>query len=49
MIEVMLEKGEDVPESDAPEVVPHFYRLAHTLQSDHGAELIFEAAKGRTC
>jgi predicted RNase H-like HicB family nuclease len=36
LIDVMLEAGETIPESDAPEVVPRFNQLAHTLQ-DEGA------------
>lgn len=42
LIEVMLETGETVPESDAPEAVPRFNRLAHTLQDEGAAEPIFE-------
>jgi antitoxin HicB len=42
LIEVMLEKGEALPESDASEVVPRFNRLAHTLQDEGEAEPIFE-------
>ena len=42
MIEVMLERAEALPESDAAEVVPRFDRLAHTLQDEGGAEPIFE-------
>jgi antitoxin HicB len=42
LIEVMLEGGETVPESDAPEAVPRFDRLAHTLLDDDEAEPIFE-------
>ena len=42
LIEVMLENGETVPESDAPEVVPRFNRLAHTLRDEGDAEPIFE-------
>jgi antitoxin HicB len=42
LIEVILEKGETVPESDAPEVMPRFNRLAHTLQDEEDAEPIFE-------
>jgi antitoxin HicB len=33
-IEVMIEDGEDVPESDAPHVAPRFDMLAHTLRDD---------------
>src|SRR5712691_6655422 len=42
LIEIMREKGEAVPESDAPEAVPRFNRLAHTLQVEGEAEAIFE-------
>jgi antitoxin HicB len=42
LIEVMLENGERVPESDGPEVVPRFNRLAHTLRDEGAAEAIFE-------
>ncbi len=42
LIEVMLERGEPIPESDAPEAVPRFNRLAHTLQHEDRAEPIFE-------
>lgn len=42
LIEVMLERGEPIPESDAPEAVPRFNRLAHTLQHEDHAEPIFE-------
>ena len=42
LIEVMLERGEPIPESDAPEAVPRFNRLAHTLQHEAHAEPIFE-------
>ena len=42
LIEVMLERGEPIPESDAPEAVPRFNRLAHTPQHEAHAEPIFE-------
>jgi antitoxin HicB len=42
LIEVMLEKGEAIPESDALEAVPRFSRLAHTLQDEGVMEPIFE-------
>jgi predicted RNase H-like HicB family nuclease len=29
LIEVMIEKGEAIPESDTPEAVSRFYHLAH--------------------
>src|ERR1041385_5785725 len=34
LIEGMLEKGEEIPESDAPEAMPRFNHLAHTLQAE---------------
>ncbi len=42
LIEIMLEKEEPVPESDAAEAVSRFHRLAHTLQDEREAEPIFE-------
>jgi antitoxin HicB len=42
LIEAILEKGEPIPESDTPDAVPRFNHLAHTLQSEGGAEPIFE-------
>jgi antitoxin HicB len=42
LIEVMLEKGEAIPESDAPEAIPRFNHLAHTLQAEGEPEPIFE-------
>jgi antitoxin HicB len=42
LIEVMLEMGETIPESDAPEAIPRFNRLAHTLQDDDKAGPLFE-------
>jgi antitoxin HicB len=42
LIEVMLERGETVPESDGPEAVTRFDRLAHTLLDDDEADPIFE-------
>ena len=47
LIEVMLERGESVPESDAPEAMPRFDRLAHTLRDDDEAEPIFEQLSAR--
>ena len=47
LIEVMLEGGETVPESDSPEAVPRFDRLAHTLRHDDEAEPIFEQLSTR--
>jgi hypothetical protein len=40
MIEVMLENGDGVPESDTPQAASRFDRLAHTLRG--GAAPIFE-------
>jgi antitoxin HicB len=42
LIEVIRERGEAIPESDSPEAVPRFNRLAHTLQGEGDAEPIFE-------
>jgi antitoxin HicB len=42
LIEVMLERSEVLPDSDAAEVLPRFNRLAHTLQDESEAEPIFE-------
>ena len=47
LIEVMLELGESVPESDAPDVVPRFGQLAYTLRNDDEAEAIFEQLSAR--
>src|SRR5215510_11883610 len=51
LIEVMIENGEPVPESDTPEAMPRFRGLAHTLQEEGAAEPVFEqlsAAVGET-
>ena len=42
LIDVMLEMGEPIPESDAPEAVRRFNRLAHILQDENKAEPTFE-------
>jgi antitoxin HicB len=42
LIEVIVEQGEAIPESDGPEAVSRFDRLAHTLQDESEAEPIFE-------
>ncbi len=34
LIEVMLEQAEEVPDSDAPQVMPRFNRLARALQHE---------------
>jgi predicted RNase H-like HicB family nuclease len=41
-IEVLVEDGEQVPESDAPQTAPRFHRLAHTLRNEKEATPIFE-------
>src|SRR5215468_10495878 len=51
LIEVMLEMGETIPESDGADAVSRFDRLAHTLQDENTKEPIFEqlsAAVGET-
>ena len=40
-IEILIEDGEDVPESDAPHVAPRFDILANTLRDD-GARPVIE-------
>jgi antitoxin HicB len=47
LIEVMLERGENVPESDSPEAVGRFDRLAHALRSEGEAEPVFEQLTAR--
>jgi antitoxin HicB len=42
LIEIMLEKGKPVPESDMAEAAPRFHQLANTLQDEDEAEPIFE-------
>ena len=42
LIEVMIDQGEAIPESDSPEAVSRFDRLAHTLQEDGKPGPIFE-------
>jgi antitoxin HicB len=42
LLEVMLEQGERIPESDIPEAAGRFDRLAHALREDGEAEPIFE-------
>jgi antitoxin HicB len=41
-IETLIEDGEPVPESDAPQAIPRFDRLAHTLRTEKTATPIFE-------
>jgi hypothetical protein len=42
LIEAMLENGETIPESDAPDAIPRFNRLAHSLLDETATEPIFE-------
>jgi predicted RNase H-like HicB family nuclease len=42
LIDVMLEQGETMPESDAAEALPRFNRLADTMRNEGGAEPLFE-------
>ena len=42
LIEIMLEQGEAIPESDTVEALSRFNRLAHTLQDEGVTEPIFE-------
>jgi hypothetical protein len=42
LIEIMLEQGEAIPESDAVEALSRFNRLANTLQDEGVTEPIFE-------
>jgi predicted RNase H-like HicB family nuclease len=42
LIEIMREKGEAIPESDALEVLPRFNRLANILQDEDAMQPIFE-------
>jgi hypothetical protein len=46
LIEVMLEKGETVPQGDEPEAVMRFKRLAQILRDEGDAEPIFEQLSG---
>ena len=47
LIEVMIENGESIPESDALETLPRFNRLAHTLKEEGASEPIFEQLSAR--
>jgi predicted RNase H-like HicB family nuclease len=42
LIEVMIEKGEPIPESDARDALSRFNQLARTLQDEGAKEPIFE-------
>jgi antitoxin HicB len=42
LIEVMLEMGETIPESDAADAISRFNRLAQALQNEDAKEPIFE-------
>ena len=46
LIEVMLEHGDEVPESDTPQAAPRFDRLARTLRGND-ATPIFEQLTAR--
>lgn len=41
-IELLIQDGEGVPESDAPQATPRFDRLAHTLRPAKTTAPIFE-------
>ena len=47
LMEVMLEKGQPLPESDVQEASLRFGRLAHTLRNEGDAEPIFEQLSTR--
>jgi predicted RNase H-like HicB family nuclease len=42
LIQVMIEEGEAIPDSETPDLVPRFNHLARTLQDEGEAEPIFE-------
>jgi predicted RNase H-like HicB family nuclease len=42
LIEVMLDMGEALPESDAADAAPRFHRLADTMRNEGQAEPLFE-------
>lgn len=42
LIDVLIERGEDVPESDTAEAIPRFNHLARTLRSEAESEPVFE-------
>jgi antitoxin HicB len=42
LIEIMLERGETVPEGDTPDAIARFNQLAHTLRGENDSEPIFE-------
>lgn len=46
-IETLMEDGEEVPESDAPQAAPRFDRLAHTLREKETETPIFEQLTAR--
>jgi antitoxin HicB len=43
LIEVMLEHGQAIPESDPPQATPRFDRLAQTLREEGETEPVFES------
>jgi predicted RNase H-like HicB family nuclease len=47
LIQVMLENGEAIPDSEAPDLVTRFSRLVHTFQDDGESEPIFEQLSTR--
>ena|SRR5438876_10380893 len=47
LIEIMLERAEELPKSDAPQAAARFARLAHTLRDEAEQELIFEELTAR--
>jgi antitoxin HicB len=42
LIEALLERGATIPHSDAPETLPRFNELAHTLREESRPEPVFE-------
>jgi hypothetical protein len=42
LIQVMLEKGESIPDSETADLVPRFNQLARTLHDEGETEPIFE-------
>jgi len=42
LIQVMIEEGETIPDSETPDLVPRFNHLARTLQDEGETKPIFE-------
>src|SRR5947208_11362165 len=42
LIEIMIEQGEEIPDSDSPAATSRFDRLAHSLRNEDKAEPIFK-------